>query len=64
MDAKEIVQWIKDREIVAVDLRFCDLPGLWQHFTCMPRLLTEESFEEGFGFDGSSIRGFQEIQGK
>jgi len=62
MDAKEIVQWIKDREIVAVDLRFCDLPGLWQHFTCMPRLLTEESFEEGFGFDGSSIRGFQEIQ--
>jgi len=62
MDAKEIVKWIKDREIQAVDLRFCDLPGLWQHFTCAPALITEESFEEGFGFDGSSIRGFQEIQ--
>jgi glutamine synthetase len=62
MDAREIVQLIKDREIEAVDLRFCDLPGLWQHFTCNPRLVTEESFEEGFGFDGSSIRGFQEIQ--
>jgi glutamine synthetase len=62
MEAREVIQWIKDREIEAVDLRFCDLPGLWQHFTCTPRLLTEESFEEGFGFDGSSIRGFQEIQ--
>jgi glutamine synthetase len=62
MDAREIVQMIKDREIEAVDLRFCDLPGLWQHFTCNPRLVTEDSFEEGFGFDGSSIRGFQQIQ--
>jgi len=62
MNAKEVVQWIRDREIQAVDLRFCDLPGLWQHFTSAPALITEESFEEGFGFDGSSIRGFQEIQ--
>ena len=51
MDAKEVVQAIKDREIEAVDLRFCDLPGLWQHFTCNPKTVTEESFEEGFGFD-------------
>ncbi len=62
MEAKEIVQWIKDREIQAVDLRFCDLPGLWQHFTAMPHQLSEESIAEGFGFDGSSIRGFQQIQ--
>jgi len=62
MSPKEVVQWIREREIQAVDLRFCDLPGLWQHFTSAPALLTEESFEEGFGFDGSSIRGFQQIQ--
>ena len=62
MDAREVVQWIRDREIQAVDLRFCDLPGLWQHFTTMPGQLTEDSFQEGFGFDGSSIRGFQNIQ--
>jgi glutamine synthetase len=62
MDPKEVVQWIREREIQAVDLRFCDLPGLWQHFTSVPGLITEESFEDGFGFDGSSIRGFQEIQ--
>lgn len=62
MEAKEIVQWIKDREIQAVDLRFCDLPGLWQHFTAMSHQVSEESIGEGFGFDGSSIRGFQQIQ--
>lgn len=62
MDAKEVVQLIRDREIEAVDLRFCDLPGLWQHFTANPKLVDESSFEEGFGFDGSSIRGFQQIQ--
>ena len=62
MDAREVLQLIRDREIEAIDLRFCDLPGLWQHFTTMPVQLTEESFKEGFGFDGSSIRGFQQIQ--
>lgn len=44
-----------------VDLRFTDLPGTWQHFSIPARELTEEFFEEGIGFDGSSIRGFQEI---
>lgn len=62
MDAKEVIKWIKDREIQAVDLRFVDLPGLWQHFTVTPGEVTEASFAEGFGFDGSSIRGFQQIQ--
>jgi len=45
-----------------VDLRFCDLPGQVQHFTVPARELTEDSFDAGFGFDGSSIRGFQAIQ--
>jgi len=62
MDANEVVKWIRDREIQVVDLRFVDLPGLWQHFTVAANQITEESFTEGFGFDGSSIRGFQQIQ--
>ena len=45
-----------------VDIRFSDLPGLMQHFSIPFDELTEEVFEEGLGFDGSSIRGFQEIQ--
>ena len=45
-----------------VDIRFCDLPGLMQHFSMPFEEFTEEGFEEGYGFDGSSIRGFQEIQ--
>ena len=47
---------------VFFDIRFSDLPGLMQHFTMPFDELTEDAFEEGFGFDGSSIRGFQEIQ--
>lgn len=62
MDVKEVLQLIKDREIEEIDLRFCDLPGLWQHYTIVPEILDEDSFEDGFGFDGSSIRGFKEIQ--
>ena len=62
MSAKEVIKLIKEREIQAVDLRFTDLPGLWQHFTANPDEVTEESINEGFGFDGSSIRGFQQIQ--
>jgi glutamine synthetase len=44
-----------------VDLRFCDLPGLMQHFSIPVEELTEEGIESGYGFDGSSIRGFQAI---
>jgi len=57
-----LVRHIEESGFEFVDLRFCDLPGQVQHFTIPARALTEESFEEGFGFDGSSIRGFQEIQ--
>ena len=45
-----------------IDFRFPDLPGKMHHFTMPSEYLTEESFEEGFGFDGSSIRGFQSIE--
>ena len=44
-----------------IDMRFVDLPGTWQHFSIPSRDFTEELFEDGIGFDGSSIRGFQEI---
>jgi glutamine synthetase len=49
------------KDVQMVDLRFTDLLGLWHHFSLPARELTEELFEEGIGFDGSSIRAFQEI---
>jgi glutamine synthetase len=58
----QVLQTIKDNDIVMVDLRFTDLPGLWQHFSVPSGALDLDSFTEGVGFDGSSIRGFQEIQ--
>lgn len=60
--AKEVIDLAKKHDAKMVDLRFTDLPGTWQHFSMPIRELTEELFEEGIGFDGSSIRGFQEIQ--
>ncbi len=60
--AAEVVSYAQDQGVEIVDLRFCDLPGLMQHFSVPVNQLTEDVFEEGFGFDGSSIRGFQEIQ--
>ncbi len=58
----EVLALVRDRGIEIVDFRFCDLPGLMQHFSAPAHELSEEGFEEGYGFDGSSIRGFQEIQ--
>ncbi|PKO21573.1 MAG: type I glutamate--ammonia ligase [Chloroflexi bacterium HGW-Chloroflexi-1] len=48
-------------DVQMIDLRFTDLPGVWQHFSIPARALSEELFEDGIGFDGSSIRGFKEI---
>jgi len=59
---EDVLKAIKDDKIAMVDLRFTDLPGLWQHFSVPPSALDGDSFEDGVGFDGSSIRGFQEIQ--
>ena len=44
-----------------VDIRFIDLLGAWQHFTVPAHELDEEAFEGGFGFDGSSVRGWKSI---
>src|ERR1051326_7854408 len=58
----DVVRLVQDQNIEVVDFRFCDLPGLMQHFSVPAHELSEEAFEDGYGFDGSSIRGFQEIQ--
>lgn len=59
---QDVLQKVADEGFEFIDLRFCDLPGQVQHFTVPAAQLTADSFEEGFGFDGSSIRGFQQIQ--
>jgi glutamine synthetase len=59
---EDLLKTIKDSKIEMIDLRFTDVPGLWQHFSVPPRALDHDSIVDGVGFDGSSIRGFQEIQ--
>jgi len=61
MTPKQVLEFAKKNEAKVVDLRFMDFPGVWQHFTVPLSELEESSFEEGFGFDGSSIRGWQPI---
>ncbi|HKD41195.1 MAG TPA: type I glutamate--ammonia ligase [Myxococcaceae bacterium] len=58
---KDVFALAKDRGATMVDLKFMDFIGLWQHFTVPLQELAEGSFEEGLGFDGSSIRGWMEI---
>jgi glutamine synthetase len=58
---REILALIREKEVRAVDLRFMDFPGLWKHTTIPAEQLTEATFEEGVGFDASSIRGWQAI---
>jgi glutamine synthetase len=58
----EVLSLVESEGIDIVDFRFCDLPGLMQHFSVPSHQLTADGFEDGYGFDGSSIRGFQEIQ--
>ncbi|MBI2936391.1 MAG: glutamine synthetase, partial [Chloroflexi bacterium] len=55
------IELARDNGVQMVDLKFVDLPGTWQHFTIPVSELNEKLFEVGTGFDGSSIRGFQEI---
>ena len=58
---KEIIAFMEKEKVEVVDLRFMDFPGIWQHFSVPARELSEEAFEKGLGFDGSSIRGWQAI---
>ena len=61
MTPQAVLAMCRERDIKAVDLRFMDFPGIWQHFTIPVCKLEEEVFEDGLGFDGSSIRGWQAI---
>ena len=61
MTAKDVLEYAKAKGAVMVDLRFIDLPGGWQHTSVPIHRLEEGSFEDGFGFDGSSIRGYKPI---
>ena len=58
----DVIRLVQEQGIEVIDFRFCDLPGLMQHFSVPSHEFSEEAFEDGYGFDGSSIRGFQEIQ--
>ena len=58
---KEVIAKSHEQGIQMVDMRFTDLLGSWQHFSISIRVLTEDLFKDGMGFDGSSIRGFREI---
>ncbi|MBX7259112.1 MAG: type I glutamate--ammonia ligase [Candidatus Hydrogenedentes bacterium] len=58
---KDVVDLVKKEDVKFIDLRFMDFPGLMQHFSIPSRHLSVDVFEEGLGFDGSSIRGWQAI---
>ena len=61
MTPQEVFALCKEKDVRFVDLKFMDFLGTWQHFTLPIHQLEESSFEDGFGFDGSSIRGWQAI---
>ena len=61
MNLREILELSKKHNLQVVDIKFTDVPGTWQHFTVPLHELDEAAVMEGIGFDGSSIRGFQEI---
>ncbi|MEQ9410792.1 MAG: type I glutamate--ammonia ligase [Fuerstiella sp.] len=58
---REVIALCRQREIRAIDLRFADFRGQQRHFTIPVEQLTEQRFEDGFGFDGSSMHGWQAI---
>ena len=57
----EVLKFAKDKGVKVLDLKFVDMPGTWQHFSLPIGALEDKSFEDGFGFDGSSIRGWKHI---
>jgi len=58
---EDVMKYIKENAVVFVDVRFCDLPGIMQHFNIPVESVDQDLFENGQMFDGSSIRGFQAI---
>ena len=61
MTPSDVITMARDNKAKMVDFRFIDVPGTWQHFSAPIETLEEDTFEEGLGFDGSSVRGFQTI---
>ncbi|MFL6623725.1 MAG: type I glutamate--ammonia ligase [Sulfurifustis sp.] len=61
MRTQEVLKLVKEKDVQVVDLKFGDFPGTWQHFTIPVSQATADIFEDGLGFDGSSIRGWQAI---
>jgi glutamine synthetase len=59
---REALEWAEETRAAMVDLKFCDLFGRWQHMTLPITSFDESAFDEGLGFDGSSIRGWQGIE--
>src|SRR5689334_12490643 len=59
--AADVLAMAEQLGVRMVDLKFTDVPGTWQHMTLSISALEEDAFSDGLGFDGSSIRGFQEI---
>ena len=62
MTPKQVLEMAKKNKTVMVDLKFMDFPGLWQHFTVPMSELEESSFEDGFGFDGSSTVSYTHLR--
>lgn len=61
MTPKDVLKLAQENNAVMANFKFIDFPGVWQHFSVPIEELKEETFEEGAGFDGSSIRGWQAI---
>jgi glutamine synthetase len=61
MTPKQVLEFARKNKVVMVDFKFIDFPGIWQHFSVPIEELEERTFEDGLGFDGSSIRGWQAI---
>ena len=61
MTSKGVLKFAEENKVEMVDFKFCDLPGTWQHFTTPVSELEQEVFDDGLGFDGSSIRGWKSI---
>ena len=58
---KQVIQFAEEADAKLVDLKFIDWPGIWNHCTYPLHQIDVSAFEEGLGFDGSSIRGWQSI---
>ena len=61
MNVRQVLEYAKKHRVQMVDLKFVDLPGVWQHFTIPVSELSEGLFKDGSGLDGSSIRGWKAV---